>query len=147
MAGAAPLPMRRHRFQDLSLPSQPRDRSRPLREILGDEGIGPAPGSGSSAGRRTRTGPLMEVPAFLVDALRELTGPGGLVENAADLLIDPADGLRVDQRGRPARGVGGRRLRDVERRPAPADGPPSPGMTEREAVRLLGWDGSPLSAT
>ena len=29
MAGAAPLPMRRHRFQDLSLPSQPRDRSRP----------------------------------------------------------------------------------------------------------------------
>ena len=29
MAGAAPLPMRRHLFQDLSLPSQPRDRSRP----------------------------------------------------------------------------------------------------------------------
>jgi hypothetical protein len=28
MAGAGPLPMRRHRFQDLSLPSQPRDRSR-----------------------------------------------------------------------------------------------------------------------
>ena len=45
MAGAAPLPMRRHRFQDLSLPSQPRDKSRPLREILGDEGIGTgAPG-------------------------------------------------------------------------------------------------------
>ncbi|HEY6570639.1 MAG TPA: hypothetical protein VIZ22_10130, partial [Candidatus Limnocylindrales bacterium] len=28
MAGAAPLPMRRERFQDFSLPSQPRDRSR-----------------------------------------------------------------------------------------------------------------------
>ena len=28
-------------FQDLSLPSQPRDRSRPLGEILADEGIGP----------------------------------------------------------------------------------------------------------
>src|SRR5262245_13548354 len=40
-AGAAPLPMRRHRFQDLSLPSQPRDRSRQLGEILGEEGIGP----------------------------------------------------------------------------------------------------------
>ena len=26
MAGAAPLPLRRHLFQDLSLPSQPRDR-------------------------------------------------------------------------------------------------------------------------
>ena len=33
-AGAAPLTMRRHRFQDLSLPSQPRDRSQPLGEIL-----------------------------------------------------------------------------------------------------------------
>ena len=40
MAGAAPLAMRRHRFQDLSLPGQPRDRSRPLAEILGEEGIG-----------------------------------------------------------------------------------------------------------
>ena len=47
MAGAAPLPMRRERFQDFSLPSQPRDRSRPLREILAGEGIGPG-----SAGRR-----------------------------------------------------------------------------------------------
>ncbi len=49
MAGAAPLPMRRHRFQDLSLPGQPRDRSRPLAEILADEGIGPG-----SPGRRHR---------------------------------------------------------------------------------------------
>src|ERR687896_1112901 len=46
LAGAAPLPMRRHLFQDLSLPSQPRDRSRPLAEILGDEGVT----SGSSVG-------------------------------------------------------------------------------------------------
>ena len=41
MAGVAPLPMRRHRFQDLSLPGQPRDRSRPLEEILADEGVRP----------------------------------------------------------------------------------------------------------
>ena len=68
----------------------------------------------------------MEVPAFLVEALRELAGSGGLVENAADLLIGPADGLRADQRGGPAGGDGGRRLRDVERRPAPADRPGSP---------------------
>ena len=38
-AGAAPLPMRRHLFQDFSLPSQPRDRSRTLSEILAAEGI------------------------------------------------------------------------------------------------------------
>ena len=54
MAGAAPLPMRRHLFQDLSLPSQPRDRSRPLAEILADEGVaGRQPGSASSAGSHT----------------------------------------------------------------------------------------------
>ncbi|MGH2417326.1 MAG: aminopeptidase P family N-terminal domain-containing protein, partial [Candidatus Limnocylindria bacterium] len=38
-AGAAPLRMRRHRFQDFSLPSQPRDRSQPLGEILAGEGV------------------------------------------------------------------------------------------------------------
>jgi hypothetical protein len=32
MAGAAPMTLRRHRFQELSLPRQPRDRSRPLAE-------------------------------------------------------------------------------------------------------------------
>ena len=37
-AGAAPLPMRRELHQDLSLPSQPRDRSRPLRAVLADGG-------------------------------------------------------------------------------------------------------------
>ena len=41
VAGAAPLPMRRHLFQDFSLPGQPRDRSLPLTEILAGEGIGP----------------------------------------------------------------------------------------------------------
>src|SRR5450432_4025540 len=40
MAGAAPLRMRRELFQDLSLPSQPRNRSRLLGQILGDEGLG-----------------------------------------------------------------------------------------------------------
>ncbi len=40
MAAAAPLPMRLVAFQDLSLPGQPRDASRPLRSILGDAGIG-----------------------------------------------------------------------------------------------------------
>src|SRR5262245_30859217 len=38
-AGIAALPLRRHRFQDFSLPSQPRDHSRPLREILAEEGV------------------------------------------------------------------------------------------------------------
>ena len=39
-AEAAPLPLRCVRFQDLSLPGQPRDGSLPLPEILAAEGIG-----------------------------------------------------------------------------------------------------------
>ena len=70
MAGAAPLAMRRHMFQDFSLPGQPRDRSRPLAEILAEEGIGAGAGSASSAGRRTRGRDTSEVPAFIVDEVR-----------------------------------------------------------------------------
>jgi len=144
LAGAAPLAMRRHLFQDLSLPSQPRDRSRPLAEILGDEGIG----SGSRVGVvgwKTYAQPMMsDAPAYLVDELRRLTGPGGAVENATDLLIGAADGLRVvneveqlavleHSACQTSNGI--RRLLAGLR----------PGMTEREAVRLLDWDGTPLS--
>jgi hypothetical protein len=144
LAGAAPLPMRRHLYQDLSLPSQPRDRSEPLATILADEGIGPGSRIGV-LGWKTFTDPSrMEVPAYLVDELRTLAGPTGSVENANRLLIDPADGLRiindVDQLAafehascRTSDGVR-RLLRELR-----------PGLREREAVDLLGWDGTPLS--
>jgi hypothetical protein len=144
MAGAAPLPMRRHLFQDLSLPRQPRDRSRSLVEILGDEGIGTGRRVGVIGWKGYDQPDRIEAPAWLVDTLRSLTGPGGAVENAAALVIDPGDGLRV--------------VNEVEQLAAfefaacqTSQGVRDllfnlrPGMTEREAVRLLGWDGSPLS--
>ncbi|TMF38020.1 MAG: hypothetical protein E6I26_06910 [Chloroflexi bacterium] len=144
MAGAAPLPLRRHLLQDLSLPGQPRDRSRPLAEILADEGVGRGGRIGVVGWKTYASRATIEVPSFVVDTLRELAGPDGLVENATDLLIDPADGLRVindvDQLAvfewaatQTSGGV--RRLLEALR----------PGMTEREAVRLLDWNGTPLS--
>jgi hypothetical protein len=144
MAGAAPLPMRRHLFQELSLPNQPRDRSRPLAEILAAEGIGSGSRIGVIGWKTYPHRVMSDLPAFIIDDLRELSGPSGLVENATDLLIDPAAGLRVinevDQLAyfeaaacRTSEGV--RRLLFALR----------PGMTEREAVGLLGWDGTPLS--
>ncbi len=144
MAGAAPLAMRRRRYQDLSLPSQPRDRSRPLAEILADEGVGPGSRVGVLGWKTDADRRRMEVPAYLVDELRHLTGPGGLVENANDLLIDPADGLRIindaDQLAAfehaASRTSNGIRNLLAELRP---------GLREREAVRLLEWDGTPLS--
>jgi hypothetical protein len=143
-AGAAPLAMERHLFQDFSLPEQPRERSKPLGEILAGEGIRAGSRVGVLGWKPYRDRSRIEVPAFIVDELRRLTGSGGLVENANDLLVDPQDGLRVindvDQVAafehastRTSSGV--RRLLEGLR----------PGMTEGEAVALLGWDGTPLS--
>ena len=144
MAGAAPLAMRRHLFQDLSLPSQPRNRSRTLAEILTGEGIG-AGGRVGVVGWKTYASPGMsDAPSYLVDELRRLTGPDGAVENATDLLIDAADGLRIIneveqlavlEHAACQTSSGVRRLLTGLR----------PGMTERDAVRLLEWDGTPLS--
>ena len=144
MAGAAPLPMRRILFQDLSLPGQPRDRSRPLAEILAGEGVVRGARIGVVGWKTYADQSLIEAPAFLVDELRRLTGASGLVESASDILIDPADGLRVindvDQLAAlewaSTRTSGGLRRLIVGLRP---------GLTEREAVRLLEWDGTPLS--
>jgi Xaa-Pro aminopeptidase len=143
MAGAAPLPMRRHLFQDLSLPGQPRDRSRTLREILGDEGIADGSRVGVVGWKQYAERSMLDVPAFLADELRRLAGDGN-VENANDLLIDPADGLRVINEVEQLAAMeaaacstssGVRGLLDGLR----------PGMRERDAVALLGWDGTPLS--
>ena len=144
MAGAVPLALRRHRFQDFSLPSQPRDRSRPIAEILGEEGIGPGSRVGVVGWKTYGNPDAIDAPAYIVDELRRLVGPMGTVENATDLLIDPANGLRVinevEQLAafeyaacQTSQGV--RRLLFGLR----------PGMTEHEAVRLLEWNGMPLS--
>jgi hypothetical protein len=141
---AAPLAVRPIRFQDLSLPGQSRDDSQPLPDILRDEGIVQGSRVGvvgwkTYAGRET-----MEAPAFLVDELRSATGTSGLVESATDILINAVDGLRV--------------INEVEQLAAfewaachTSTGVRNvlaglqPGMTEREAARLLAWNGAPLS--
>jgi hypothetical protein len=144
MAGAAPLPMRRHLFQDFSLPSQPRDRSRPLAELLSGEGIGPGSRVGVVGWKTYATRTMSDLPAYLVDALRGIAGATGSVENGTDLLVDAADGMRVINEVEQLAAFewaschtsqGVRRLLHSLR----------PGMTEREAVALLGWNGWPLS--
>jgi Xaa-Pro aminopeptidase len=144
MAGAAPITLRRHLFQDFSLPNQPRDRSRPLGEILADEGIGAASQVGVIGWKQLSPPSIIEIPAFIVDEVRELTGPGGVVENAADLVMGAGDGLRVINEVEQlaafeyaachtSQGVR-RLLFGLEL-----------GMREDEAVRLLEWNGMPLS--
>ena len=104
-AGAAPLPMRRHLFQDLSLQDQPRDRSRSLADILGDEGIRAGARVGVAGWKPFPDRSRIEVPSYLVDELRRLDGP-----------------VRTGrERQRPVRGSGRRPARD--QRSAPAGGP------------------------
>ena len=119
MAGAAPLEMRRHLFQDFSLPGQPRDRSRPLAEILADEGIREGSRVGVIGWKQYADPETIEVPAFIVDELRRMT-PIGSVENAAHLLIGAGGRTPRDQRGGAARCVRVRGLPDLTRRPAAA---------------------------
>jgi hypothetical protein len=144
IAGAAPLPMRRHLYQDLSLPSQPRDRSLPLGEILGEEGIRNCSRVGVVGWKVFGDRVAIDLPAFIVDELRRITGPDGSVEIATDILIGAADGLRVinevEQLAyyewaacQTSNGV--RQVIEGIR----------PGMTEQEAVPLLEWNGTPLS--
>jgi hypothetical protein len=144
MAAASPLKMRTILYQEFSLPGQPRSNSLPLGEILAAEGIGRGSRVGVLGWKSYTSRATIEAPSFIVDELRRLTGPGGLVENANHLLIDAADGMRV--------------LNEVEQLAAleyaacqTSDGVRRlifglrPGMSEAEAVRLLSWNGMPLS--
>ena len=144
MAGAAPLRMRRHLYQDFSLPSQPRDRSLPLGDILGQEGIAAGSRVGVVGWKVFEDSGIIDLPAFIVDELRQLTGSAGAVENAADMLVGAADGLRVINEVEQLAyyewaachtSSGVRRVLEGLR----------PGLTEQEAVRLLEWNGTPLS--
>jgi Xaa-Pro aminopeptidase len=143
MAGAAPLPMRRCLFQDFSLPGQPRDRSRALSEILADEGVQDGSRVGVVGWKEYADRSVIEVPAFVVDELRRLT-PSGLVENAARLLIGAADGLRVTNEVEQLAAFEHAACRTSHGVREVLHGI-RPGMREDEAVRLLEWDGSPLS--
>ena len=149
-AGAAPLPLRRHLHQDLSLPSQPRDRSRTLREVLADEGIRGGARVGVVGWKSYGDGGRLDVPSYVADEVRSLVGAGGSVRNAVDVFIDAGTGLRVtnepDQLA--AFEAASCRTSGAVRRLISGIGDSFGAggtLTERDAVSLLGWDGSPLS--
>lgn len=144
MAEAAALPMRVERHDDLSLPGMPHPGGRTLPQILADEGFAKGDRVGVVGWKAQADPGWLEVPSYLVDALRTAVGSGGSVENAAALFSSPVDGLRtrneVEQLAafeyaacHTSEGV--KRLLFGLR----------PGMTEQEAVALLRWPGTPLS--
>ena len=142
------IPLRRVLYQTFSLLSQPRSSSPALAQALRDTGV---PTSGSQrvgvAGWKyflpleaPRPDHWLEVPAYLVDTLREM---GCDVRNAGPIFMEPEHGLRatsdVDQLAAfefaAAHGSQGLRRLLFNARP---------GMTEFDAFRLLGPIGLPL---
>jgi Xaa-Pro aminopeptidase len=145
LARAAPLPMRVELHSDLSLVGMPRRNDRALNEILAAEGIIRGSRVGVVGWKAQADPGWIEAPAFLVDALRSALGDTGRVENAGGLLTDPVDGLRTTNEVEQLAAFeyaachtssGVKRLLFGLR----------PGMTEQEAVQLLRWPGTPLSA-
>ncbi len=143
-AAAAPLPVRAILLQDLSLPDQPRDRSRPLAEILRDEGIARGTRVGVIGWKPFAGRTMLDVPSWIADELRAMTGSADLVENAVDMLIDPGEGLRAVNEVEQLAAFEWAACRTSEGVKRVILGL-RPGMTEHEAVALLGWDGTPLS--
>ena len=143
LAREAPLPVEAVLFQELSLSNQPRDRSKPLAEVLAGAGIRAGSRVGVIGWKGGPDRSWINAPAYLVDVLRSLAR-GGLVEDATALMIDPADGLRIIsepeqiaafEHAACETSTGVRNLLFGLR----------PGMRERDAVRLLEWSGAPLS--
>ncbi len=149
-ADISPLKLRKVLYQTFSLLSQPRDKSAPLGTLLAEAGVGPGKSVGVAGWkyfdeRETATpAQWLEVPAYLVDTLRALTGDPALVVNAGAIFMDAEDGLRV--------------INDVDQLAAfeyAACHTSSavknmlfglkPGLTEYEAARLLGIAGMPQS--
>ena len=142
-AGNAPVALRRHLFQDFSLPSQPRDRSLPLTEILAGEGFVKGTRVGLIGWKAYSQPWMSDAPAYIVDTLREMCGADRIV-NATGLLIDAADGLRVINEPEQIAYLewAATHVSDGVRRLL---WELQPGMTEHDAVALLGWNGTPLS--
>jgi hypothetical protein len=137
-------------YQTVSLLGQDRTQSRPLADILADGGVvnGAKVGvagwkyfdSRESATPKT----WIEIPSYMVDTLREITGSTANVENAGHLFMDASSGLRsineVEQLAyfEFAATHASQSVRNVVFGVRP-------GMTELEVGELMKLNGLPLS--
>lgn len=141
----------RRLYQGFSLPGQKRGDSPRLEPVLRACGIGRGQRVGmvgwkyASAIESDDPDHWLETPAFLADALRELTGDALLVTNATSIFMNPADGLRslnsADQLAafEFAAAHCSQSVRDLIEQLRP-------GVTELEAAHSLKLNGLPFSA-
>lgn len=100
-ATLSPLPHERVLFQELSLLGQPRGESPTIEQLLADAGVAAGTRVGVAGwkykedGRGNVRRSWIEAPAYLVDALRSITGDPALIQNVTDLFMNARDGLRT----------------------------------------------------
>jgi hypothetical protein len=93
--GVCPIPLTFELYQEFSLLGQDRSRSRKLSHILSDFGIETGTKVGCAYYKYFASDPLaLDIPAYLADLLRALTGKKELVSNAAGIFMDAETGLR-----------------------------------------------------
>jgi hypothetical protein len=96
------LDIRVELLQELSLLGQPRSDSRTLRQIVREFGVGRGARVGCAGWKyfgRTLGEPsetAIDIPSYIVDLVRDLTGEPSLVSNATALFMDPDTGARIE---------------------------------------------------
>ena len=147
----APLPHKRILFQSLSLLGQDRSRSKKLHTIFMEEGIaantkvGVAGWKYFSKEEFDEPDTQFEVPHYIIETIRQITGAQGKVTNVNNLFMNPEDGLRIINEAEQlamfefAASFTSAGLRDV------LFGL-QPGMTELEAASLMNINGLPHGA-
>ena len=140
--------LRSERFQTFSLLNQPRDSSRYLREILGDEGVSDGAVVGCVGWKYLTDAEhpdglhAIDLPAYIADTLRQMAGWDNVV-NATDILMHPGYGLRATcsateiayfEYTNVLASEGMRSLLFGLRE----------GMTDHELAKLYGYNGMPL---
>ncbi len=146
--GISPLDLERVLFQSFSLLSQPRSESPSARDLFRAHGIE----RGSRVGvigwkyflEAESPETTLEIPSYLADSLREVTGDPSRVTNETAIFMNAENGLRVlneaeqlawfEYAATHTSAAIRRVVFGLE-----------PGMTEHEAVRLMKVNGIPLS--
>ena len=134
--------LRTERFQDFSLLDQPRNDSRPLIDIFRDESIGAGAMVGCVGWKYYREPTSIDVPAYIVDALRTLAGPEK-VSNATDLFMHPGYGLRATCSSSEIAffEYAGSKASEAMKK---LHFSLRPGMTDYELAECAAYDGTPL---
>lgn len=137
-------------YQSFSLLGQDRSRSQRLETLLHESGIqrskriGVAGWKHFSSQETNIPAAWLEIPSYIADTLRSLTGDPALVSNANAILMDSSSGLRaineVDQLAwfEFAAAHASQGVRNVLFSV-------KPGLTEYQAVERMGLNGIPLS--